>query len=207
MASLYLARLPKHVASAVSRQGLQIGARNAKPPMKLSFRVAGLGTGLLCVYSLLPAAYCDSFPSEGGQDYATFIGSSWKGGGGGGGGGGGDDPMEKLIEMAYGQVSNIGFGGLMGICSGVAFKRVGTAMATGIGMCFAGLQLLSYFGYIKIDFEKVKDDAKKISDLNKDGKLDSKDLIVGWNKVKDVLGTNLPGMGGFSAGFAMGLYL
>lgn len=94
----------------------------------------------------------------------------------------------------------------MGICSGVAFKRVGTAVATLIGISFAGLQVLAYYGYIQVDFNKMKKDAENVVDLNKDGKIDHKDVIAGWNKIKDMLTLNLPGMGGFSSGFAMALY-
>jgi uncharacterized membrane protein (Fun14 family) len=101
----------------------------------------------------------------------------------------------------------IGYGGALGICCGVAFKRVGTAVASMIGVGFAALQLLAYFGYIQIDNRKIRDDVAKIGDINGDGKLDAADAIAAWNKLKSILGYQLPGAGGFSAGVAIGLYL
>jgi uncharacterized membrane protein (Fun14 family) len=94
----------------------------------------------------------------------------------------------------------------MGICTGVAFKRLGNQAAYSIGLGFVGLQALVYLGYIKVDYKKVKDDAQRVADLNGDGKFDAKDVSAAWAKIKDVLVVNLPSAGGFSAGVALGLY-
>lgn len=73
-------------------------------------------------------------------------------------------------------------------------------------MGFVALQVLSYYGYISIDYNKVKESVKQKLDADGDGKLTTKDLVVYWNQFKDVLTYNVPGMGGFSAGFMLGLY-
>jgi uncharacterized membrane protein (Fun14 family) len=95
----------------------------------------------------------------------------------------------------------------MGVCSGAALKRASREAAIAVGMAFAGLQALSYLGYIRIDYGKVQSDAQKALDLNNDGKLDEKDLYCLWDKVYAVLGYNLPQAGSFSSGFALGIYI
>lgn len=94
----------------------------------------------------------------------------------------------------------------MGICTGVAMKRIGNGAAAAIGMSFVGLQILSYLGYITIDYKKVTQDASTLLDADGDGQLTHNDAVVLWNKVKDVLSYNLPSASGFSAGLALGLY-
>jgi uncharacterized membrane protein (Fun14 family) len=93
----------------------------------------------------------------------------------------------------------------MGICSAVALKRVSRAAATVVGLAFAALQGLSYYGYIKIDYAKVNGDFQKVLDLNGDGVLDEKDLHSAWEETKRILAYNLPDVGSFSAGFLLGL--
>ena len=94
----------------------------------------------------------------------------------------------------------------MGICSGVALKRLGNEFAVIIGMGFVCLQGLSYMGYITIDYNKVANDAKKLADADGDGKLTVKDLHILWNQFKNIVTYNLPSAGGFSAGFVLGVY-
>lgn len=94
----------------------------------------------------------------------------------------------------------------MGICSGAALKKATREVAVTIGVAFAGLQVLSYLGYITIDYSRVQKDASKYIDINGDGKVDTGDLYSLWDKVKDVLGYQLPQAGSFSTGFALGFY-
>lgn len=93
----------------------------------------------------------------------------------------------------------------MGICTGVAMKRIGNGAAAAIGGAFICLQGLSYMGFIKIDYGKVSEHASKLLDADGDGKLTTNDAVVLWNKVKEVFSYNLPGASGFSAGVALGL--
>lgn len=95
----------------------------------------------------------------------------------------------------------------MGACTGVALKRASREVATAIGVVFAGLQVLAYLGYITIDYNKVTKDSQRMIDLNGDGKIDEKDLESLWEKMKSVLGAQLPQAGSFSTGFALGCYL
>lgn len=115
------------------------------------------------------------------------------------------DPVKAFIHNYVGLLQKLGFSGFMGVCTAVAFKRVSREAATVVGIAFAGLQALSYYGYIHIDYGKVSGDAKKALDVNGDVKLDEKDLYSFWDKTKDVLAYNLPNAASFSAGFVLGL--
>ncbi len=103
-------------------------------------------------------------------------------------------------------IVQLGVSGCVGVCCGVAFKRIGKGIAFAIGLTFTGLQTLSYFGYIKIDYNKVARDANKVLDVNADGKLDGKDIQDLVVRGKTILGSQLPSVGGFCSGFAIGLY-
>mmetsp|Transcript_60678 Transcript_60678/g.119426 ORF Transcript_60678/g.119426 Transcript_60678/m.119426 type:complete len:198 (+) Transcript_60678:42-635(+) len=125
---------------------------------------------------------------------------------GGDGADGKEDPVGEFIQKYMPEFQKLGFGGVMGICTGVALKRLGNEAAAIVGMGFVVLQGLSYLGYVKIDYGRVAEDANKIMDADGDGKLTTSDIVILWNKAKDIFCFNLPGASGFSAGFAMGLY-
>ena len=74
-----------------------------------------------------------------------------------------------------------------------------------IGLGFISLQTLSFYGYIKVDHGQLQKDVQDFLDLNEDGKVDSEDGKLIYNKVLKVLEFNLPAGGGFAAGFAGGL--
>jgi uncharacterized membrane protein (Fun14 family) len=94
----------------------------------------------------------------------------------------------------------------MGICTGIATKRVGNGAAAAIGAAFVCLQGLHYLGYIKIDYDRLHRDTTNLFDADGDGKITSADLIPLWNRVKEALTYNLPGAGGFSAGLVLGVW-
>lgn len=92
----------------------------------------------------------------------------------------------------------------MGYCSGLAFRKASRFAAVVIGVGFMGLQGAKSLGYIDIDWNKIKDDAIKPLDANKDGKFDADDAQIWWKKSQEVLKDSVPGAGGFSAGFLLG---
>jgi uncharacterized membrane protein (Fun14 family) len=95
---------------------------------------------------------------------------------------------------------------MIGLCAGYSLKYFGRQSAIAIGVVFAGLQTLQYLGYININHQKLVNDVEKVLDANGDGKIDEKDALVMWDKVKDILSYGLPNVAGFASGFALGVY-
>eukprot|EP00466_Bigelowiella_natans_P014659 jgi/Bigna1/85362/estExt_fgenesh1_pg.C_30355 len=116
-----------------------------------------------------------------------------------------DDEVDgmKVILMHVGK--EITLGGLAGACAGYATKQLAKQAAYFVGMGFILLQVASYNGYIKIPYDELNKKFQKTMDLDNDGKVDSKDLIVVWKKVKKVLSYGLPNVAGFTLGFTAGL--
>lgn len=119
-----------------------------------------------------------------------------------------DDDVAKWIEThLVPQLSELGISGGLGVCSGLALKRLGREAATALGLIFVIIQSLSYFGYININYTKVSKDALRVLDADGDGKLTPKDVVFAWNNLKEILGTSLPSVASFSSGFLLGAYL
>ena len=122
----------------------------------------------------------------------------------------------------------------MGYSSGFCLKKVSRILAFGLGGLFIVVQSLSYNGYIKVNYDGIQKEIEvhnifyilylcydifmsnlcyyfsfiliqNILDINKDGKVDNKDLQHGLDKVRDVLEYNMPSGGGFTAGLMLGL--
>lgn len=101
--------------------------------------------------------------------------------------------------------THISYGFICGYSSGYALKKVGKIAGVVFGLGFVTLQSLQYSGYIEIDHTQLKKDVERALDLDKNGKLDGSDGKVGLDKVLEVLQYNVPGTGGFVAGFLGGL--
>jgi uncharacterized membrane protein (Fun14 family) len=115
------------------------------------------------------------------------------------------DPVNQVIEGLTPILAKLGFGGIMGYCSGLALKKIGKAVAFMIGVGFIFLQTLAYKGYITIDWDQIKLSLHKTVDATGDGKVDAEDLKAYWQKVKKILTQNVPNAGGFSIGFLYGV--
>eukprot|EP00536_Pseudo-nitzschia_multiseries_P014171 jgi/Psemu1/291298/fgenesh1_pg.665_\ len=115
------------------------------------------------------------------------------------------DPMTYAIDRAKPIIARLSFGSVMGYCSGYALKQVGKVAAFVLGAGFIAVQTCASYGYLSVDWEKVKDDAIKQVDTNGDGKLDGNDLKVYWKKLQALLTTNMPNSTGFSLGFLYGI--
>jgi uncharacterized membrane protein (Fun14 family) len=115
------------------------------------------------------------------------------------------DLVEQAIEKAKPILQNLGFGAVVGYCSGIAMKKVGKLLAVTIGIGFIGLQTVVSLGYITVDWEKVKVSFVKSVDTDGDGKISTADYKVYWQKVKKVLTHKIPSAGGFSFGFLYGV--
>lgn len=71
------------------------------------------------------------------------------------------DPVERALEVAKPLAAQLSFGAVMGYCSGTAMKKIGKAVAFGVGCLFIGLQAAVSTGYIAVDWAKISDDTMK----------------------------------------------
>jgi uncharacterized membrane protein (Fun14 family) len=71
------------------------------------------------------------------------------------------DQVSEFIKANAPVANQLGFGGIMGYCSGMAFRRVGRVFGVVLGIGFMGAQAAAASGYIEIDWDKVKNDAIK----------------------------------------------
>ena len=71
------------------------------------------------------------------------------------------DAMAIAIEQAKPIIAKISFGSVMGFCSGYALKQAGKVAAVVLGAGFIALQTAASYGYIEVNWDKVKDDAIK----------------------------------------------
>ncbi|CAM9222992.1 unnamed protein product [Ectocarpus sp. 4 AP-2014] len=110
--------------------------------------------------------------------------------------------LNKLMES--GAPTQISFGFGMGVCCGFAAKKTAKVALVGAGLAFGSLQLLSYMGYIELDYTKIEDEIMNSLDLDKNGKVDTDDIQELWNRTMKVLSYNLPTGSGFVAGALLG---
>ena len=81
-------------------------------------------------------------------------------------------------------VAKLGFGFLAGYSSGFFLKRITNTVIFFFGGTIMSLQALSYFGYISVDYNKIKRDMSTLFDLNADGLADDKDIHLVYDKVR-----------------------
>ena len=67
-----------------------------------------------------------------------------------------------MLEKYQGELHEMGFSGLAGVCSGYCLKRVSQEVAVGIGAVFMLLQGLQHAGYININYKKLNADVTKV---------------------------------------------
>merc|ERR1711935_488510 len=115
------------------------------------------------------------------------------------------DPTSSAIDLAKPVLAKMSFGSIMGFCSGYAMKKVGKAAAVVLGCGFVAVQTCVSYGYLNVDWKKVKDDAVKKVDTDGDGKLGKEDIKTYWTKLKTLLTNEVPGSAGFSLGFLYGV--
>lgn len=121
---------------------------------------------------------------------------------------GGDDipdTVQQFLERSKVAGPAVGFGGMLGYCSGLAFRKAGKVAGVAIGLTFMGVQTAASSGYITVNWDKVKDDTfVKTLDANKDGIVNMDDAQVHWNKYSAMMTDRVPNAGGFAAGFMLG---
>jgi uncharacterized membrane protein (Fun14 family) len=72
-----------------------------------------------------------------------------------------EDPTTTALDKLKPYMAQLSFGSVMGFCSGYALKKIGKAAAVVVGCGFVALQTCVSFGYLKVDWAKVSEDAQK----------------------------------------------
>lgn len=115
------------------------------------------------------------------------------------------DAINQFLERSKVAGPAVGFGGMLGYCSGLAFKKVGKVFGVAIGLTFMGVQTAASSGYITVNWDKVKQDTfVKTLDANKDGVVNNDDFQLMWQKYSAMMTDKVPNAGGFAAGFMLG---
>jgi len=55
-----------------------------------------------------------------------------------------------LVEILTPLLTQLGVGGIAGLCTGYALKKIGKLIAVILGIAFIGLELLAYKGIISV---------------------------------------------------------
>jgi uncharacterized membrane protein (Fun14 family) len=98
-----------------------------------------------------------------------------------------------LVEILTPLLTQLGVGGIAGLCVGYALKKVGKIIAFLLGIAFIGLELLAYRGIISINYTALDDWAKGV--IGQVGQAEGlMTVIIG----------NLPFAASFLAGLAIG---
>lgn len=100
-----------------------------------------------------------------------------------------------LLDSLTPYLGQISFGALAGFAVGYALKKIGRAAAVVLGLLFIALQVLAYFGFVEVDWLRIRQAADPL--LARPG------LERLWNGLLGVLTNNLP----FAAAFVPGLLL
>jgi uncharacterized membrane protein (Fun14 family) len=99
-----------------------------------------------------------------------------------------------LVEILTPLLTQLGVGGVAGLCVGYALKKMGKIVAFIIGLAFIGLELLAYKGIISINYSALEEWAT--------GLIGQVGVAEG---VLTVIIGNLPFAASFLVGFAIGL--
>ena len=102
-------------------------------------------------------------------------------------------------------IAKLGFGGMIGYCSGYALKIGARIAAATFGVGFICLQSLQYCGYIEINWAKVRKDLIGAVDSSNSGTVGVKDVRHYSLKVFKILRYKGPPAAGFGLGLYMGL--
>ena len=99
-----------------------------------------------------------------------------------------------MVEILTPLLTQLGVGGVAGLCSGYALKKMGKVVAFIIGLAFIGLQLLAYKGIININYDALQQWGSEL--IGQVGALEG---------VMTLIIANLPFAASFLVGLAIGL--
>jgi uncharacterized membrane protein (Fun14 family) len=99
-----------------------------------------------------------------------------------------------LVEILTPLLTQLGVGGVAGLCVGFALKKLGKIVAFIIGLAFIGLELLAYKGIININYDALQQWGAEL--IGQVGALEG---------VMTLIIANLPFAASFIVGFAIGV--
>ena len=99
-----------------------------------------------------------------------------------------------MVEVLTPLLTQLGVGGIAGLCVGYALKKIGKLVAIILGIAFIGLELLAYYGIININYTALSDWANGV--IGQVG--------IAEGVLTTIIG-NLPFAASFLGGFALGL--
>jgi uncharacterized membrane protein (Fun14 family) len=98
-----------------------------------------------------------------------------------------------MVEIITPLLTQLGVGGIAGLCVGYALKKMGKLLAILLGIAFLFLELLAYKGIININYSALEDWAK--------GMIGQAGAFEG---VLTAIIANLPFSASFLVGFTIG---
>eukprot|EP00922_Rhytidocystis_sp_ex-Travisia-forbesii_P055439 GHVS01082088.1.p1 GENE.GHVS01082088.1~~GHVS01082088.1.p1 ORF type:complete len:192 (-),score=88.85 GHVS01082088.1:218-727(-) len=117
--------------------------------------------------------------------------------------------LMELNDKQFGtptlQADKFTAGAVFGFASGMAARQALKVTAILCGMGFMSLQMLSYYGYVHVNWRRVESDVQNALDLNRDGQIDAEDFHLLKDKFMKVVTWGLPSAAGFGTGFVLGL--
>ncbi len=101
------------------------------------------------------------------------------------------------LETYFPLIQQLSFGALAGYFAGYALKKVGKVMALVLGLFFIGLQILAYYGFVRIDWIEVQNRVNPL--------LGSDSLGQMWQRLVNILTYNVPFAVAFVPALLLGL--
>jgi len=141
--------------------GVQAKSRKAGLMLLLAGSLASVGVAICSPFSQCASNDVEADAENGGDDVLIKGGDGERKDSGDG-----PDYVEQFIDKCSPLLSKLGFGGIIGVCSGMVIKRVGIISAYLVGFGFIGIQVASHFGIIEVDWFVVQNEAIKAIDTN-----------------------------------------
>ncbi|GMH44057.1 hypothetical protein BSKO_11991 [Bryopsis sp. KO-2023] len=113
--------------------------------------------------------------------------------------------VDALWDTYGPTITTLGFSGLVGVACAGALKVVGKSVAFTIGLLFVAIQLLKSSGMIEVNWGKVQNKLGTKFDVTGDKKFDDKDVKTLMTRFLNVVSDGIPSVGGFMAGFVLGI--
>eukprot|EP00056_Hartaetosiga_gracilis_P002107 m.50813 g.50813 ORF g.50813 m.50813 type:complete len:160 (-) comp10912_c0_seq2:206-685(-) len=118
----------------------------------------------------------------------------------------GQQPFPINLIRNFGPLSaNFSLGTVAGVCASIAIKKLSRKAAFVVGGGYLALQLLSYNGYITVNWNKIEHDVVSVFDTDGDGKILEGDVNYWQEQVQGMLKYEVPtSLAGFGSGLALG---